>query len=171
MSTALTAGIQITGDITMKYAQTDNAFRDVWKFGSGLMPAWTFTQSNGNTANTTGLAKYHYHKAHTLTTATSVTLDLTALAQDNLPTLTFAKVKWIFIRLRDPSNGIYVTVGNAAADVFTWLSATTTTDNVYDLLLRTSPINGWTVDATHKNLKIANPGLTTVIVDVSIDGY
>jgi hypothetical protein len=169
MSTALACNIQLKGGVVVQYTGTDGGFPDTWKFGTGLLPAWALQLTYGTTANK---AQKHAHKKITIAGGGNTTIDLTAFASDNLGTISLSNVRAVIIRLRSPATGVYVTVGNASSNVFAMnLSSSTVTFNVADMELKTSPIDGWTVDSTHKNVKIANPGGASVDIDVSFIGY
>lgn len=169
MSTTLRATIEIAPRISVIVSNSDAAYQDNYRPGTSLLPDMKTILSDGTGSNQ---AQKHYHKAHTITASSSVTIDLTAAADERGVTHDFDKVKWMLIRLRDPATGKTVTVGNAATNQFSaWISAATTTESVSGIMYRDNPIDGWTVDATHKDLKIANPYASDVIVDVSIGGY
>lgn len=169
MATTLVGRIEVSPFVKVTTTNSDISNPDIYRSGTSLLPEMKTTFTDGTGSNQ---AQKHYHKAHTITASSSVTIDLTAAADERGVTHNFGKVKWMLIRLRTPVTGKYVTVGNAATNIFSaWISASTTTEDVSSILYRDNPVDGWTVDATHKNLKIANPYGSSVIVDVSIGGY
>jgi hypothetical protein len=102
----------------------------------------------------------------------STTIDLQALAsiQGNK---SLQKLKVLHIRNLSTTAADKVVVGNAGTNAWTApFDAATDTVDVFgssDLFL-TNILTGWTVDATHKLLKIANPGGTSITVRVTIAG-
>lgn len=96
-------------------------------------------------------------KPITFSGTTAQTFDLTAIS-DGYRTVTFSKVKVLVLLSQTTTYTTTLTVGNAASDV--WhpdFSASTVTQ----IITGPSPLlwvyagAGWTVDATHKQFKIA----------------
>lgn len=167
MSTTLGGSDSIVLETNVTTTNTDVRWVDRYKTGgSSLQPTMSQTWTDGTTS---GKAQKHYHKTLSVTTS-GTTLDLTALASDQFGTMTFSNVKRVCIRVQSPVTGVYVRVGNAASNIWSaWQSASTTTEDVYELLYRRNSVDGWTVDSSHKNLKlVASAG--TLSVDVSILG-
>jgi hypothetical protein len=168
---ALTARIKESVDIRTTTTDSDTVRSDVYRSGvrtTGLLPTLDTTYVDGTGANQ---AQKHYHKKHTLAGAASVTIDLNAAVDERGVTHNFANIKEVMIRLRTPTTTVKVVVGNAASDPWApWLSSATATEDVFSKLRRSNPVDGWTVPAA-ANLKIANPGGTSVDVDVSLIGH
>lgn len=165
MST-LAAKIELRYQATLTAVNSDSSLPDRYKLGSGLNPAYEQSYSTGTGTRQGNL---HYHKAHSLAAAGTVTIDLNA-AVDERGTYNFANVRVLWIRLRTPATATKVVVGNAAANPWApWLSDQTKTEDVFSALLRENPVDGWAVPAA-ANLKITNPSAGAVIVDVSILG-
>jgi hypothetical protein len=161
----LRSSIKLDGRASQSYAELLDAVRFG---GGGPFPNWSLILQDGTGPNQ---ANKLFVRDYTLTAGTSQTLDLTALTRVYLPTVSFTAVKWLFIRLRSPETLIKAVVGNAASNVWSaFLSASTATIDVKDKLEWSDPIDGGTVDGTHKNVKINNLGGTTIIVDVVLIG-
>ena len=115
--------------------------------------------------------------------ATTKTYDLTALAVPNVagygtgsPIITLAKVKAIYLINESVTDGQILYIGNAASNP--WSACWDTATN-RELVLPGSPMlksnlmaqgtNPWTVDATHKNIKI-DSGANTITYTLVILG-
>lgn len=105
-----------------------------------------------------GSANKLYHKTLTLGSG-NTDIDLTSLTDEFGGAYAFSLVKWFILRLTTPATGVYVTVGNAASNGFVgWFGASTHTEAVRDYVIKVNQIDGWTVDSSHKTLRINNPG-------------
>lgn len=146
------------GDSTGKQSNTINV---------GASPV---TISDGASANQ--FSKI-YRKVISLTAATPQTLDLTALTDDGGASVSFSTIKEIYMRSKSTTSSHKVTVGAAASNAFTGpLAGTSPTLDV----CASSPVNlcnllssGWTVDATHKSLKL-DPGANTQDFELVLAG-
>lgn len=125
-----------------------------------------------------GLCNRHYSAQLSIATASSVTLDLQALTDVVGAALAFVKVKHIVIRPL-AANANKVTMGAAAADQFNGPLAVSggsgtplpTMDlEAGDSYKFSKSATGWTVDGTHSDLKFANAGAGTCLVDIDIYG-
>lgn len=169
LTTTLRATLKAEDRIEIRYADGSGTSTDSWRLGTPTLPAWNLTFTNGTGSYQ---ANKHFRKKLTINNASSTTIDLMAAVNERGDTITFSKVKRLWLRLRDPATTIKATVGNASTNSFAgFLSVSSCTFDVHDKFEITSPIDGWTVDATHKDLKIANPGATTITVDISVIGY
>lgn len=172
MSTTFSATFGLGLTATLRTVNSDNAWPDVYQLGSAQLPAWSLVLADGSGANK---AQKHYHRAHTIAASDSVTIDLNAAVTESLGTLDFASIKTVLIRLRSPAAGKKVVIGNVTNQWNPWMADangsphTTLTEDVYDLLFRTCPVDAWTVPGAAV-LKISNPGASSVIVDVSLTG-
>ena len=112
-----------------------------------------------------GQADLMYTVSDTLASGANTTIDLLgALSQVFGDTLNFAKVKAIFIRNNIAVTGATLIVGGAAANAFDGIFADSSDkDNIPPTgadsdaiwgMTRINPGTGWTVDATHQNLKL-----------------
>lgn len=165
----LRAKLTLDGFCDVRYTDSDASPRDLHRLGSSLFPRWILSLTDGTTA---GKAQLQYHRKHTIAASGDTTIDLTAAATERFGNIDFDKVRVMVFRIRTPAAGTKITIGNAAANQFSaWLSGATVTEDCADITIRTNPYDGWTVDATHKNLKIANPSAVSVDVDVWIIGY
>lgn len=163
MSTALSGRDEITLKTTVLTTGNDSVAKDAYRTGTALCPTFDQTWIAGTAAN---CAQKHYHDALTIAAGGSTTIDLSSVESG------FTKVRRIVLRLRSPSAGVKIVVGNAASNPFApWLSTVTVTEDVAGVLYRRSEVDGWSVSGSAKNIKIANPGGSQVIVDVSIVGY
>lgn len=108
-------------------------------------------------------AQLIFHTQRTLATATAETLDLTTLTGAlgaTFGTYAFTKVRAIIVILTTTNAGYRLELGAADADQF--VGPLKTTDDIVVVgagsrFMAESAIDGWTVDATHKALKINNP--------------
>lgn len=112
--------------------------------------------TNGTGANK---AQHVFSDVRSILTTASEEIDLRALV-NGFGTLTSAKVKAILINPITVASGYRLLVGGAAANAFSACFADPSdiirVDSGSPMLL-TSLVDGWTVDATHKMLKIENP--------------
>lgn len=169
MATSFSAKLSLALEALLNVTNGASSWVERYKLGSSLFPAWTLSLTNGTGARQ---AQKIYFKKHNIPVASPVTIDLTAATGDSasLGAINFSKIKFMLFRIRVPTTGIKLVVGNAAATPFSaWLSAATTTEDVFDILLRTNEIDGWTVDGTHKNLLLTSSG-GTIDVDVLLIG-
>jgi hypothetical protein len=168
LSTTLTGTDTLVLETLVRYTGTVRTFPDRYKTGAtSLLPTMTQGWTDGTGSDQ---AQKHYYDALSVGTG-GTTIDLTACTSDDLAATSFTKVKRFCIRLRDQSAGVYLTVGNAAATVWApWLSSSTATLRVDEVLYMRSPVDGWTVDGSNKSLKlVASAG--TLTVDVTFIGY
>lgn len=129
------------------------------------------TYANGTGANQ---VQAQFHDQRTLATTTGETLDLRALTCA-FGTLTFAKVKTIIIKLTTATTGYRLEVGDDQATANKWTApfkAATDTVRVEagGIWHAGSPVDGMTVDATHKYLYIYNPSGGNAVYDIIIIG-
>jgi hypothetical protein len=169
LSTTLTGTDTLILETAVRFTGSDGSFTDRYKTGaSSLLPTLTKAFADGTGS---GQAQKHYHDALSVGTGAGTTIDLTAVTSDNLSALSFSEVKRFVIRIRSAAAGVYLTVGNAASNVWApWLSSSTATLRVDDVLYMRSSVDGWAVDSSNKNLKlVASAG--TLTVDVSFIGH
>lgn len=135
--------------------------------GAGGLTEFEFSLSDGTGNNQ---AQLQWYDSRTLTAGASETLDLRALTGRHSDTITFAEVKWLIIRIQSPGTGVSLTIGGAASDE--WSAAMGAAGDKYKVQTFDMKVGceGWTVDATHKNLKIENPGSGSVTYDIIILG-
>ena len=126
--------------------------------------------------NGTGASKAQevWHDKRTLLTTANEELDLTALAGGAFGTYNFSKIKALVIHVNTVTSGYRLEIGGAASNAF---SAFVKDPSDIDLcaasgtkILIDSPIDGATVDSTHKMLKINNPSGGTVEYEIWILG-
>lgn len=127
-----------------------------------------FTTGTGN-----GQINQIWRNQISLASSTPQTLDLTALADPEFTSGTFAfsKVKVIIAVNLTTTYTAAVTLFNAASNQFTPLSSTTATLDVYgnSRQVFTHPGAGWTVSGSAKNLKL-DPGATAQTLFLLIAG-
>lgn len=105
-----------------------------------------------------------FYKAVSFSGTTPQTFDLTAIS-DGYRTIAFSKVKLLLLLSQTTSYTDTLTVGNAASNQWTpdWSGSTVT-----QVITGPSPLlwchagAGWTVDGTHKSLKITPSASQTV---------
>lgn len=114
--------------------------------------AWT----TGSSANQ---ATKLYTSALNIAASGNTTLDLTALTDAQGAALTFASIKAIIL-IADAANVNNVVLGNAASNQFAaFFDAATDTVSIPPngaFYIANPTAAGWTVDGTHKSLKLAN---------------
>jgi len=139
--------------------QTDGtAVRDEFRRSRQL----AYTHGTGN-----GKAQLCYHVLRSLATTTNETLDLQALLA-TFGTYKFTKIRAIVVELDTLNSGYRLEIGASAANQ--WAGASQALKDNTDIIrvpaggrwLAESPVDGFTVDATHKTLKIDNPSGGTV---------
>lgn len=163
MSTSLSGRDEITLKTNVMTTGNDSVAKDSYRTGTALCPTLDQPWTNGTGS---GAGQKHYHDALTLAGSATTTLDLSVLGGG------FATVRRLLLRLRSPATGVKLVVGNAASNPFQpWLSSTTATEDVADVLYRRSAVDGWPVSGSAKNLKVVNPGGTTVTFDISVLGH
>lgn len=160
----------VSGTATLTLSVQDNDSQGTYSSdGDNCTVGYSSTQQY--TGTTPGSAKQW---SGTISLAGSAqTLDLTALAGLRGTTETFAKVYLMVIVNNTATTGQPLLVGNAASDAFSafWSSAT----NVQSVPSKGSRLvfenfdTGWTVDATHKNLKL-DPSAASFTATVIIIG-
>ena len=126
--------------------------------------------TNGTGANK---AQLTYHAQRTITTGSSIALDLRALTASTdgsvFGTYVFSKLKAIGIALVTATTGYVLNVTPGDSNPFSALfGGTTETQKIGagGFWAITSPVDGWTVDSSHRTIKIANPagGTATLVV-------
>lgn len=141
------------------------SFEDVETFGNSLNSG-SFTHSktlaDGTGAGSANLL-YVVQDDTGITASGSTTLDLQSLTDMFGNSISFSKVKVIYIENQSTTSGVNLVVGAAAADQWgaatAFISTTTATVLVPAagvLYAARTDATGWVVDATHKDLKIAN---------------
>lgn len=100
------------------------------------------------------------------------TIDLQNITDAFGNTVVFTKVKSIFVRIPNATTGQVVTIQGGAANPFTAFMADPSdkvTLKAGGAFVITSPVDGYTVDGTHKTLKF-DPGASTIVCQVQIAG-
>lgn len=159
-------------DLAMALSYIDtglqNTIDDALKAGNNSFSSFLKTLQNGTTANK---ANVIWHDRRTVAAATNDDLDLTTLTDRLGNALAFTLIKWFVLRLITPTTGYKLTVGNGAANQFTgWFGAAAHTEDVMDWMAKVNQIDGWTVDGTHKSLRIRNPGANPITYDIVLVG-
>ena len=134
--------------------------------------AYTKTQDflNGTGANKLGK---HWSDQRSLTTGTNETLDLTALTGGAFGNVSFSKIKVIIIVVTTTTAGYTLEVGGAGTTPFSACfkdPSDIAVAGAGGYLVLTAPVDGMTVDSTHKSLKINNPTGGTINYDIVIAG-
>jgi len=162
LSVDVSAAVVDTGTVT--------TVRDQIASGTTAFPSMAHTLTNGTGANQ---ARRQWYQRRTLAAAGNDDIDLQNLTDRWGAVLVFTKLKWLALRLSTPATGIFLNVGgNGPANPFTAMFADPTDRlMVYDLLVNVNQVDGWTVDATHKVLRINNPGAGPVTYDLVLIGF
>ncbi|MDD3920950.1 MAG: hypothetical protein PHO41_07265 [Eubacteriales bacterium] len=142
---------------------------DLGNVTDGLSKGYSTSFADGTGS---GKAQVQFHDQRTLLTTNDETLDLTALV-GAFGAAAFTKIKALVISVVTQSNGYRLQIGGAAENAHSAMFADPA--DVLEIqagatLMLTAPVNGYTVDATHKNLKIANPSGGSVTYDIIIIG-
>ncbi len=123
-----------------------------------------------------GQADKMWHDRRTLSSATSETLDLSALTNTLFGspiTTNLAKVKCIFVKNRSTNTGDELAIGDAAANAFVAPFANAAGGLVEvgpnSPLLLANLVDGWSV-GSNVNLKIENTGTADITYDIVIVG-
>ena len=162
-------GQTFTGNLDIRFRQAYTNVLDlespISSLDEKIAKAWT----NGTGS---GKAQASWSDIRSILTTANEELDLTALA-NAFGTLTIAKVKMLIINPVTATTGYRLLVGGAAANAWSAFLADPSdivrVDSGSPLVL-TSLIDGWTVDATHKMLKIENPSGGTFEYQIIIVG-
>lgn len=151
--------------LTFSKATSMSIIEDKILSGSSGFASLRHSLSNGTGPNN---ARYRYRHQHTFVVG-NTDLDLLGGITDdyNVP-ISFSLLKWILFRVVTPTTGIKLILGNYGANGFQGPIGTTL--DVKDVELLIDPIDGWTVDGTHRYLRVNNPGAGTVITDVVLIG-
>ena len=121
-------------------------------------------------------AQVNWHTLRTLTGTTSENLDLKALADGAFGVIALTKVKWFILHLITETSGCWLELGAAGGN--DWAGASQWLKDATDIVRvcaggeekKTSPIDGFVVDATHKILKVNNPSGYTAVYWIGIVG-
>jgi len=129
--------------------------------GIGSIPVMSQSYTNGMGA---GQINKCWFKTKDLTAGSSDTWDLTSgLTDHEGNAVVFTGIKELIVAVITPDGTKKVVVGNAASNSFQGkLSAGSTEDCFYYARWPKPDASGYAVDSTHKNLKINNPGASTV---------
>ena len=138
--------------------------------GTNSFPTLTQTVTDGTAA---GQANKVYRSYRTLTAGANETLDLSgSLTNFHGDVVAFTGVKSLTIAIVAPDGTKKLTVGNAASNSFQGpLSASSTQDVHYDMEWKNWSAAGYAVaNGSTDNLKIANPGASSVIFCIAVIG-
>jgi len=169
MATGITSAAKSQAlSATYRDTGTHNNVSDAITLGSGGIAAFSKSLTDGTGANK---ANKLWHQQRSISAGANDDLDLRSLTDRFTTALVFSKLKWFFLRLTSPATGVKLVMGNYGANGFTgWFGATTHTEDVADHVDKTNQIDGWTVDATHRYLRINNPGGAAVTYDIILVG-
>jgi hypothetical protein len=162
-----------TNTLTWQFNGSYRATNDYGSNAAKFDHDWAIALANGTGS---GYANFAYQDQLTITASSSSTLDLTALVDEFGVTQTMTKVKVLAIRLYSSSDtSATLNVGAAAATIFSPMFAASNDIAVVRyqgwLVFACKDATAYTVDATHKSLKIANNSSTqSITVDVVIVG-
>lgn len=172
VTTNLTNGkytLSFESGISITDTAKPNVIQDTVVYGQGGVPAITATLNDGTGANN---ANVIWNGMLVIAGSGSTTLVLSFGLTEAGAAVVFAKIRRMLIRLRTPAAGKKVVVGGAASHPWApWLSTLSVTEDVASLLFRESDVDGWTVGSgSADQLKFANPGGSSITVDVSLMG-
>jgi hypothetical protein len=166
---SLTTNLNLALTATLLGTATNNA-QPATQIAQALQLALT-------TGTGAGQADTVYESTQTITTGSSVSIDLsgnTSFKDDLGATLAMARVKGIFIYNRTTTAGYTITVGNGTNPFINWVGAAAHTVTVAPggvLLLWAPDATAYAVTAaTGDILKIANANAASVTVDVIVIG-
>lgn len=161
----------LTQDIRVKFGCVYTNALDLTTTDDSLAKQYKWTTTNGTG---TDQADQLWHDTRTLAAGATDNLDLAGGVTNAFgTTMTFAKVKGVFIKNNSTTSGEYFTVGNATAPVQLWFGATTGTELLQHdaCTLHVNNKSGWTVTAaTGDTLKIVNSGTASNTYDIIIWG-
>jgi len=163
MATTLTSGVRIT--VTGNHTNT----LDLEDAVNNLSLSKSDSLANGTSANQADLIWHDTRSA----AGSADALDLAASLTDAFGnTLTFAKIKGIFIHNKSTTSGYKLAVGANAAALINWVAASGDIVNVGPdgYLLVWSPIDGYAVTGTSADILQIDPGANTVAYDIVIIG-
>ncbi len=158
-------GVELRGSVTDENASGFGVIAQVLKLPWGNL---TFGDGNG-----TGNVNKLYSKKLTIAAGSSTTLNLldgSLFGNVIGESLVYGNVKVLAVQNLHATDNLEI--GNAAADPWdTWLASagSIALAEANGLLLAVKKA-GWTVDATHKNLKIHNPGANSIDFEIAIFG-
>lgn len=159
----------ILGDISVVWNHTYVNALDLNNVTDKLAKTVKKSFTNGSGANK---AQAVWTDSRSLLTTTSETLDLNALV-NAFGTLSLSKVKAIMIYPTTATAGYRLLVSAGASNG--WSACFGDASDVLRVdagspALLTSFVDGWTVDGTHKTIKIENPSGGTVAYEILILG-
>lgn len=161
MGQTTTGSVEIIWNHSYTNAQDLNSVLDALKKNIKV------TLANGTGANK---AQHVFTDKRSLLTTVSEEIDLKTLT-NAFGTLAITKIKAILINPITATTGYRLLVGGAAANAFSACFADPSDKVRVDSgspLLLSSFVDGWTVDATHKLLKIENPSGGTFEYEILI---
>lgn len=138
-----------------------------------LNQTWIETWANGSGS---GQAQQMWFDERTLLTTATEELDLQALAAGPFGTVNFSKVKGIIIRVTTATAGYRLLIGGAVANQFAGAAQMLqdATDKIKigagSQFFMSNFVDGFTVDGTHKDIKIDNPSGGSVTYQIIIWG-
>ncbi len=149
-------GQTYSGKLKITHEQTYTNVLDLESVTSTLTKAITKNITNGTGANK---AQAVWSDTRSLLTTANEEIDLRAIV-NGFGTLTAAKIKYIIINPVTVTTGYRLLVGGAASNA--WSACFADPSDILRVdsgspVVLSSLVDGWTVDATHKQLKIENP--------------
>jgi hypothetical protein len=148
-----------------------NTCQDAFSLGLTDLPAISLSLAEGTGAGKAAAGAVLHRKVTFAVGNTDFDLQGITDPRFTSKTIAFTLVKWFLLRIRTPTTGVYLLVGNYGANGFVgWQPNNTTAEKVHSVLFRDNPIDGWAVDGTHRYLRINNPGAATVLADLIMIG-
>jgi hypothetical protein len=166
MAQSLSGKVEIKPTLTFTNSLDNSTVTDA----TGANLHTTHNIANGTAANQ---ANVQWHDTRSLNTTTSETLDLTALVGGAFGNVNLAKAKYVKIEVVTTTTGYRLLVGGGSTTPFTACFADPSDILRIDaggVWYLDSPVDGWTVDSTHKLLTIENPSGGTIQYKIWIAG-
>lgn len=163
MSTTFTGSLKVDVSCTRKNVNTLNTTSEPIQSGVSGFTAITKSLTTGTGS---GQANAFYAVQATATAGSDTDYDLTALTDSNGVALNFAKVRWFVLQIDSPVTGAYLiwlgTDTGLTNPVTLWKAANTNDTNLMGITVNTSDIDGWTVDSSHRVLRLNNPTASSI---------
>jgi hypothetical protein len=118
-----------------------------------------------------------WHDERTVAAGANDDLDLTALVTSlfgSNVTINFVKLKWLLVVYKSTTSGVKLRLDSSVTNGFTGAFGDSATSKIEigadSPLLTGRKKDGWTVDATHKVLRVNNPGASAITYRIVIAG-
>jgi hypothetical protein len=169
MATTFSGTLEVAFALQVVDAGTVTTVTDRVSAGVGGFDAITKTYTNGTGSG--AAQKLYYTEASILTTADS-DIDLQNLTNRLGVAVSFTNIKGVVLVFDTPATTKKVVFQGSVVTnpVGLWKDDETTDEDIHDVCVRLNSVDGWTVDGTHKVIRLHNPGLTTVTYRICVWG-